>query len=103
MEFDIRAQVFCLSKKLELGVSKKLKQHWLGPFRVLKRIGSNAYELELGGRFKGIHPIFHVSLLKAHHPGGSVEGPPDPVVRDNELEYEVDRILGHRKRGNRFE
>ena len=78
-------QVFLSSKNLNVSVSRKLKKHWLGPFRVLQKIGSNAYRLELGERMAHIHHVFHVSLLKPYHAGGSLEGPPDPVVRESEV------------------
>ncbi|CAJ2508458.1 Uu.00g134840.m01.CDS01, partial [Anthostomella pinea] len=43
--------------------SKKLSDKWLGPFAVL-RIYKCACALELDGRFNGIFPVFHHSLLR---------------------------------------
>ncbi|KAL0312113.1 UNVERIFIED_CONTAM: hypothetical protein Sradi_5610600 [Sesamum radiatum] len=40
----------------------KLTQRFYGPFRILRRIGPVAYELELPPTAR-IHPVFHVSLL----------------------------------------
>ena len=50
-----------------------------------------------------IHPVFHVSLLKPYHAGGSLEGLPDLVVRKDEVEYELEAIKGHRRRWNWLE
>ena len=44
-------QVFLHSRHLDLGVTRKLKQRWLGPFSIVGRIGNNAYRLDLGGRY----------------------------------------------------
>ncbi|KAL0420432.1 UNVERIFIED_CONTAM: hypothetical protein Slati_3066100 [Sesamum latifolium] len=46
-----------------LGSSRKLANHYFGPFRILRRIGAMAYELELPPAAR-IHPVFRVSLLK---------------------------------------
>ena len=41
----------------------KLKPHFYGPYRVIRRVGEDSYELELLEGSK-IHNIFHVSCLK---------------------------------------
>jgi hypothetical protein len=42
---------------------EKLKPHFYGPYRVSRRIGEVAYEIELPSGRK-IHNVFHVSCLK---------------------------------------
>ncbi|MBW0540934.1 hypothetical protein O181_080649, partial [Austropuccinia psidii MF-1] len=44
--------------------TKKLSERWLGPFEVIKKIGSHSYHLKLPQQWKSVHPIFHVSLLE---------------------------------------
>ena len=42
--------------------SRKLDHKLLGPFEIIKPVGSLAYELKLPPTMK-IHPVFHLSLL----------------------------------------
>nr|GEV33266.1 putative reverse transcriptase domain-containing protein [Tanacetum cinerariifolium] len=42
----------------------KLSPRFIGPFKILKRVGEEAYVLELPEEMKGIHNTFHVSYLR---------------------------------------
>ncbi|MBW0479424.1 hypothetical protein O181_019139 [Austropuccinia psidii MF-1] len=44
--------------------TKKLSERWLGPFEVIKKIGSHAYHLKFLQQWKSVHPVSHVSLLE---------------------------------------
>jgi hypothetical protein len=80
--------------------SKKLDFKRLGRFKILERVGTHAYKLELPPTMK-VHPVFHVSLLEpvATDPlPGQVQPPPPPVVVDGDLEWEVEEILDSRRR-----
>ncbi|GJR13572.1 putative reverse transcriptase domain-containing protein [Tanacetum coccineum] len=41
----------------------KISPRFLGPFKILKRVGEVAYVLELPKEMRGIHNTFHVSYL----------------------------------------
>ncbi|GJS67394.1 hypothetical protein Tco_0681958 [Tanacetum coccineum] len=42
----------------------KLSSRFIGPFKILKRVGYVAYVLELPEEMRGIHNTFHVSYLR---------------------------------------
>ena len=67
--------------------SKKLDWKRLGPFKVIARIGLQAYKLELPPTMRHIHNVFHVSLLDAYKsiPPHSLPPAPTPLyVKDNQ-------------------
>jgi hypothetical protein len=77
--------------------SRKLMPRRLGPFKVVSRIGAVAYKLEFPPTMQRLHPVFHVSLLTPYVDGGRTQPPPAPVILANDdLEFEVEAVLGHR-------
>ncbi|WVZ49817.1 hypothetical protein U9M48_001143 [Paspalum notatum var. saurae] len=42
----------------------KFAPRYIGPYKIKKKIGDLAYELELLGHLSGVHPVFHVSQLR---------------------------------------
>jgi hypothetical protein len=76
--------------------TRKLLPKWVGPFKVIERIGKVVYKVELPPNLK-MHNVFHVQLLKKYRENGKVQPPPPPIEIDYSLEYEVERVLGHRK------
>lgn len=60
-------------------ISQKLARDYYGPFRILKRVGSVAYELDLLATAR-IYPVFRVSLLKACHGNPTLQVLPLPTL-----------------------
>lgn len=78
--------------------SPKLDHKKLGPFKIIRQIKNNSFELELPATWK-IHPVFHSELLeKAPSPLFQQEPPPPPaIIVQDQPEYEVEAILKSRK------
>ena len=79
---------------LRLGKFKKLSFRYCGPYAITKRIGNQAYELDLPPHLK-IHKVFHVSLLKRYVPNPLHVLEEDNVnfVNQEEVIAEPERIL----------
>jgi hypothetical protein len=59
LQFHEQEKVWLSAKNIRTAQpSKKLGHRWLGPFRIQKRIGKQAYQLELPQRYKDIHNVF---------------------------------------------
>jgi hypothetical protein len=75
---------------------RKLTPRWCGPFAVLQAVGLVAYRLELPPNLK-LHNVFHVNLLKRYHQDSRANLPPPPELVGEDLEYDVQEILQHRR------
>ena len=49
---------------VRFGKKGKLSPRYVGPFKIIERIGKVAYKLDLPPDFNNVHPTFHVSNLK---------------------------------------
>lgn len=94
-------KVLLASKNIKLHkVNRKLADKYLGPFTIEKRIGKNAYLLQLPQKYGRLHPVFHVSLLEAYRQREGCETP-EPIDIDGTEEWEVEQILATEGKGKR--
>ena len=52
------------------GLARKLAPKFVGPYKIKRDFSNNSYQIELPSELKkrGIHDVFHASLLRIHHP-----------------------------------
>ena len=98
-EHEVGYWVLLSTSNLYLATVRKLFQWFVGPFKVIQRVGKTANKLDLLGHFTGVHNVFHVSELKPHQPGGTSEEPLPPVEVEGKPQFEVEAVLKHRTRG----
>ena len=70
LEFSVGDQVFLkvspLRNVIRFGRRGKLSPRFIGPFRIVERVGSLAYRLDLPKKLSGVHNVFYVSHLRRH-------------------------------------
>ena len=87
---------------------RKLRKKRIGPYRIIQKIGTLNYRLELSPELldKGVHDVFHVSLL-TRAPDNTIPGrvPPKPlpIVVDSEGKMEVETVLDSQMKGRQLQ
>ena len=67
---------------IRFGRKGKLVPRFIGPFKVLQRVGEVAYRLALPPPFERVHDVFHVSMLRHY------QLDPGHVIRWQEVEVQ---------------
>ena len=72
---------------IRFGKKGKLAPRYVGPFKILERIGKVAYRLDLPEELSSMHPTFHVSNLKKCLADENLHIPLDEVFIDNTMHF----------------
>ncbi|KAK5771488.1 hypothetical protein PVK06_047692 [Gossypium arboreum] len=96
IEFTVGDMVFLKvspwKKNLRFGKKGKLSSRFIGPYRVLKRIGPVAYQLELPPELDRIHDVFHVSMLRRYRSDHSHVVPVEEIEVKTDLTFEEEPV-----------
>jgi hypothetical protein len=84
------------------GLARKLIPKYIGPYKIVKDFKNHSFRLDLPSQMKqrGVHDVFHSSLLRIHHPNDDrlFPGHLDAQIShdvDPEGEWAVESILSH--------
>ncbi|GJZ98516.1 putative reverse transcriptase domain-containing protein [Tanacetum coccineum] len=72
---------------VRFGIRGKLNPRYVGPFKVLEKVGSVAYKLKLPEEMSRVHNMFHVSNLKKCYADEPLAVPLDRLHFDDKLQF----------------
>ncbi|GJS61009.1 putative reverse transcriptase domain-containing protein [Tanacetum coccineum] len=91
MEFQVRDKVMLKVSPwkgvVRFGKRGKLNPRYVGPFKVLKKVGAVAYKLELPQELSRVHNTFHVSNLKKCYSDDPLVVPLEGLQVDDKLHF----------------
>ena len=68
LEFQVDDWVFLkvspMKGVIRFGKKGKLSPRYIGPYKIVRKVGQVAYELDLPSELESVHPVFHVSMLR---------------------------------------
>ncbi|GJY37465.1 putative reverse transcriptase domain-containing protein [Tanacetum coccineum] len=91
MEFEVGDRVMLKVSPwkgvVQFGKRGKLNLRYVGPFKVLAKVGKVAYRLELPQELSKVHHTFHVSNLKKCYADEPLVMPLEGIHVDNKLQF----------------
>nr|GEW87678.1 putative reverse transcriptase domain-containing protein [Tanacetum cinerariifolium] len=91
MEFQVRDKVMLkVSPRkgvVRFGKRRKLNPRYVGPLKILERVGDVAYKLDLPEELSRVHNTFHLSNLKKCHADEPLAVPLDGLHFDDKLHF----------------
>nr|GFC32596.1 putative nucleotidyltransferase, ribonuclease H [Tanacetum cinerariifolium] len=85
---------------IRFGIKGKLSPRFIGPFKILDRVGEVSYRLALPPQLSHVHNVFYVSLLRGYkyHPLHVISYPLDQIRADLSYVKEPEAILDRQDR-----
>ncbi|GJY85707.1 putative reverse transcriptase domain-containing protein [Tanacetum coccineum] len=87
MEFQVGDKVSPWKGVVCFGKRGKLNPRYVGPFKVLKKVGTIVYKLELPQELSRVHNTFHVSNLKKCYSNDPLVVPLEGLQVDDKLHF----------------
>lgn len=107
--FAVGDYVYVSTQNMTLpkGISRKLAPKFVGPYLIVEDFGNNSFRINLPDSLKsrGIHNVFHSSLLRIHVPNDDRLFPgrteTQVLVENSEVdrEWTAEKVLGHKGSG----
>ena len=92
IEFEVNDWVYLkispMKGVMRFGKKGKLSPRYIGPYKILRRVGKVVYELDLPNDLAMVHPVFHVSLLRKFIGDENNIVPLQDVTIEENLSYE---------------
>nr|GEY90835.1 putative reverse transcriptase domain-containing protein [Tanacetum cinerariifolium] len=84
---NMKAEITTYIRVIRFGKRGKLNPRYIGPFKILARVGTVAYRLELPEQLSRVHNTFHISKLKKSMADEPLVMPLDEIQVDNKLNF----------------
>ncbi|XP_059302327.1 uncharacterized protein LOC132054301 [Lycium ferocissimum] len=96
LEFSVGDKVFLkvlpMKGVMRFGKKGKLSPCFIGPYEIVRKIGTVAYELKLASDMAMVYPIFHILMLRLYKPDPSHVLNPEEIEINEGLTYEEKSI-----------
>ena len=80
---------------VHFGTREKVSLRYIGPYMITARVGALAYRLQLPESMSGVHPVFHVPMLRKYlkDPEHKIDAELVIIQQDLTMECHLVRIL----------